>query len=124
MEIMEQVLLKSGTKGRMISTPKTKAKNTEASNKGSLKFILRGKKLKGKFALVKLKNAAMNAWLLVKDKDEFAVSEPYNSEENTPKSSPINKALQKEASKPVKTAKPQAKPAKAESKKKRQLKTP
>ena len=53
---------------------------------GSLKFILHGKKLKGEFALVKMKNTDDNSWLLIKHKDEFAES-PYNAEENTsPKS--------------------------------------
>jgi bifunctional non-homologous end joining protein LigD len=40
--------------------------------KGSLKFTLHGKKLKGEFALVKLKNAENNAWLLIKHRDKFA----------------------------------------------------
>lgn len=62
---------------------------------GNLKFVLRGKKLKGEFALVKLKGKQENAWLLIKHKDEFAVDEEYNSEEDTPKNSPINKWLDK-----------------------------
>jgi len=43
-------------------------------NKGDLKFILKGKKLKGEFALVKMKNPKMgkNAWLLIKKKDKYA----------------------------------------------------
>jgi len=41
--------------------------------KGSLKFSLQGKKLKGEFALVKLKNDAKgNAWLLIKHRDKYA----------------------------------------------------
>lgn len=40
--------------------------------KGSLKFRMHGKKLKGEFALVKLKNSDDNAWLLIKHRDEFA----------------------------------------------------
>ena len=42
---------------------------------GSLKFRLSGKKLKGEFALVHIKNNRQkgdNAWLLIKHKDEFA----------------------------------------------------
>ncbi|MBC7863910.1 MAG: 3'-phosphoesterase [Bacteroidia bacterium] len=62
---------------------------------GSIKFILHGKKLKGEFALVKIKGRQENAWLLIKHKDEFAVHENYNSEEDTPKNSPINKWLAK-----------------------------
>jgi bifunctional non-homologous end joining protein LigD len=40
--------------------------------KGSLKFKMNGKKLKGEFALVKLKNAQNNAWLLIKHRDKYA----------------------------------------------------
>jgi bifunctional non-homologous end joining protein LigD len=40
--------------------------------KGSLKFRMHGKKLKGEFALVKLKNAEDNSWLLIKHRDEHA----------------------------------------------------
>lgn len=60
---------------------------------GSLKFRLYGKKLKGEFALVKIKGRQENAWLLLKHKDEYAVDEEYNSETFTSKSSPINKWL-------------------------------
>jgi len=46
-------------------------------NKGDLRFILNGKKLKGEFALVKMKNPKMgkNAWLLIKKKDKYASNE-------------------------------------------------
>src|SRR6478609_1364319 len=42
--------------------------------KGSIKIVLKGKKLKGEFALVKIKDTSRgkNAWLLIKHKDEFA----------------------------------------------------
>jgi bifunctional non-homologous end joining protein LigD len=40
--------------------------------KGSLKFRMIGNKLKGEFALVKLKNAENNAWLLIKHRDKYA----------------------------------------------------
>lgn len=63
-------------------------------DQGNLKFILHGKKLKGEFVLVKLKGK-INAWLLIKHNDEFAVKEDYNSEDYTPKNSPINKWLLK-----------------------------
>ncbi|MBE8715069.1 DNA ligase D [Sphingobacterium hungaricum] len=48
---------------------------------GSLKFVLNGKVLKGEFALVKMKSSDDNAWLLIKHKDKFAVSEGYDSED-------------------------------------------
>lgn len=61
---------------------------------GNLKVRLFGKKLKGEFALVKLKGKEDNAWLLIKHNDEYAIHEDYNSEDDTPKSSPINKWLE------------------------------
>jgi bifunctional non-homologous end joining protein LigD len=39
---------------------------------GSLKFTLHGEKLKGEFALVRLKNSEDNAWLLIKHRDKYA----------------------------------------------------
>ena len=86
---------------------------------GNLKFRMFGKKLKGEFALVKLKGKQPapvpvrtgmtrsdgdNTWLLIKHNDEHAVSEDYNSEENTPKNSPINKWLAE--NKPEKLSRP------------------
>jgi bifunctional non-homologous end joining protein LigD len=55
-------------------------KNTEAVEdkfksglqEGLLSFILNGKKLKGEFALVKLKIKQKNAWLLIKKEDQYA----------------------------------------------------
>jgi bifunctional non-homologous end joining protein LigD len=44
----------------------------KALQAGSVKIKMFGKKLKGEFALVKLKNAENNAWLLIKHKDEYA----------------------------------------------------
>lgn len=70
---------------------------------GSLKFILHGKKLKGEFALVKMKNAENNAWLLIKHKDKFAKDE-YDAEENTAKNSSVTKFLE-EKKKPKKQQK-------------------
>jgi bifunctional non-homologous end joining protein LigD len=39
---------------------------------GKVEFVLKGKKLKGHFALVKQQDRAENAWLLLKQKDKFA----------------------------------------------------
>lgn len=41
-------------------------------HKGHLSFILTGKKLKGEFALVKMKGRQENAWLLLKKDDKYA----------------------------------------------------
>jgi bifunctional non-homologous end joining protein LigD len=68
-------------------------KNLKAGLKaGSLKFTLHGKKLKGEFALVKLKGKEENSWLLIKHNDQYAVDN-YDSEKETTASSPINKWL-------------------------------
>jgi bifunctional non-homologous end joining protein LigD len=40
--------------------------------KGDVKFVLHGEKLKGAFALVKMKGRGENAWLLIKKHDEDA----------------------------------------------------
>lgn len=63
---------------------------------GNLKFVLHGKKLKGEFALVRLKprdGEKGNSWLLIKHSDEFAVTKMYDSEKETAARSPINKWL-------------------------------
>ncbi len=38
--------------------------------RGDMKFVLHGQKLKGEFALVRMKGAEDNAWLLIKKKDD------------------------------------------------------
>ena len=48
--------------------------------KGELKFSLQGKKLRGEFVLVRLKNGDKN-WLLIKHKDRYAVNVVYNAED-------------------------------------------
>ncbi|MDD5578961.1 MAG: DNA polymerase ligase N-terminal domain-containing protein [Methylobacter sp.] len=73
----------------------TEIKLLQALKAGHLKIILHGKKLKGEFALVKLKAKKDNAWLLIKHKDSYAVQENYDSEADTPKNSPINQWLSK-----------------------------
>jgi len=40
--------------------------------KGDLKFVLHGEKVKGAYALVKIKGRGENAWLLIKKKDDEA----------------------------------------------------
>jgi bifunctional non-homologous end joining protein LigD len=93
----------NGTYADIENSPEEKAvKNIRAGLKeGNLKFQLFGKKLKGEFALVKLKGKEDNSWLLIKHNDEYAVDTAYNSEEDTPKNSPINKWLE-ENKKPTK----------------------
>ncbi len=57
---------------------KSLKKNLES---GDFKFKLSGKKLKGEFALIKIRDEKQNAWLLIKHRDEHAVNKPYNSED-------------------------------------------
>jgi bifunctional non-homologous end joining protein LigD len=85
----------SGSYADIENSTKEKAeKNLLAGLKaGNLKFQLFGKKLKGEFALVKLKSKEDNSWLLIKHNDAYAVDTDYDSEEDTPKNSPINKWL-------------------------------
>jgi bifunctional non-homologous end joining protein LigD len=53
---------------------------------GSLSFILKGKKLKGEFSLVKTAARGENAWLLIKKKDAFARDEDISKNERSVKS--------------------------------------
>ena len=92
-------------KGTYTTIEQTEGANTQKKlikdlNEGNLKFKLKGKKLKGEFALVKLKGKQENAWLLIKHNDKFAVA-AYDSEKETIAKSPINKWLE-ENKEPVK----------------------
>ncbi len=51
-------------------------------SRGHISFVLNGQKLKGEFALVRLKRAEENSWLLIKAKDEFAQS-PWRPQDET-----------------------------------------
>lgn len=59
--------------------------------KGQLKFVMKGKNIKGSFALVRLRDK--KNWLLIKHRDEHAVDE-YDSEEVPPIKSGGNKTWQ------------------------------
>ncbi len=85
----------SGTYSDIDNSPKELAekKLLTGLKSGDLKFQLFGKKLKGEFALVKIKTKEENSWLLIKHHDKYAVNTEYNSEEQTKKNSPINKWL-------------------------------
>ena len=51
------------------------------AQEGSLKIVLHGEKLKGEFALVKMRSAKdENAWLLIKHNDAYAVHVAYDAE--------------------------------------------
>lgn len=65
----------------------TEKEALQSLKKGELKFLLKGKKLKGEFVLVRLKNDEKN-WLLIKHKDEFSTNTIYNAEDQTGKTIP------------------------------------
>ena len=69
-------------KGEVISA-KEFTKNLHG---GSIKFRMRGRKLKGEFALVNLKKDE-KSWLLIKHRDKHATDEEYNAEDHAKKSS-------------------------------------
>ncbi len=75
----------------------TQKEMRKALKAGSIKVVLHGKKLKGEFALVKIKSRQAgdkdNTWLLIKHNDKYAVEGSYDSEKLTAANSPINKAL-------------------------------
>ena len=50
---------------------------------GSLKFNLKGQKLKGEFALVKTKQMGENTWLLIKHSDGFASEEDITKQDKS-----------------------------------------
>jgi bifunctional non-homologous end joining protein LigD len=62
------------------------AQFNKALHAGSIKFKMKGKKLKGEFALVNMKKDD-KTWLLIKHRDKYATDEAYNSEDYAKKSS-------------------------------------
>lgn len=66
-----------------VITPAEFARNLK---KGSIKFRMKGKLLKGDFALVNMKKDE-KTWLLIKHRDKYATDEDYNSEDYAKKSS-------------------------------------
>lgn len=60
--------------------PQTDFDVAEGLSKGSLKFVLKGRRLKGKWALVKMKGRGENNWLLIKERDEYAKTGDENGQ--------------------------------------------
>lgn len=82
-----------------------------AYKKGNLKFELKGRKIKGGFALVNLKKDGGKSWLLIKHRDGHALDEDYNAEvfsrnkkkeDVSLKNGSPKKAAKKTTNKPVK----------------------
>lgn len=57
-----------GSEGRQDN----EAEARKGLERGNLKFILDGEKVRGEFALVKIKNDQANSWLLIKKNDRYA----------------------------------------------------
>jgi bifunctional non-homologous end joining protein LigD len=77
---------------------------------GNLKFVLHGKKLKGEFALVRMKDSEQNAWLLIKHRDKYAVDKKYNAEDEvTAKVKKMGKDFKKDEADLPKTVKSEIK---------------
>ena len=51
--------------------------------KGNIKFVLNGKKIKGSFALVRTKGGKGNQWLLIKHKDDFATDDDITAKDKS-----------------------------------------
>lgn len=86
--------------------------------KGSLKIKMNGSKLKGEFALVKLKNAENNAWLLIKHRDKYAKEMDVTKKDKSVVSGKTLDAIEK-TSKNVWGSSPKKKTASKKSRKQR-----
>src|SRR6188508_1629833 len=86
--------------------------------KGSLKFKMNGTKLKGEFALVKLKNAEKNAWLLIKHRDKYAKETDVTKKDKSVVSGKTIQAIEK-TSKNIWSNSPKKKSASKKSRKQR-----
>src|SRR6478735_7565254 len=70
----------------------------EELEKGSIHFVLEGKKLQGAFTLLKMKGKQEDAWLLMKKDDEFATHDLYDPEAHLKNKSAKPKAERKKKS--------------------------
>ena len=62
--------------------------------KGSVKLILKGKKLNGEFALIKTKGMGENAWLLIKHNDKYASETDITKKDKSVKSNKTLKQIE------------------------------
>ena len=67
---------------------------TEGIESGRLEFVLHGRKLRGKFALIRMqgRSRGKDNWLLIKMKDEFAHPDGATTESSAPKAKTTTKA--------------------------------
>ena len=85
-------------------TPDEPTENAEKTlladlKKGHLSFILKGKKLKGEFSLIKLKGKQENAWLLIKKQDPHATESDILNQNKSVTSSRTLEELEKNSKK-------------------------
>jgi bifunctional non-homologous end joining protein LigD len=66
-------------------------------HKGHLNFILKGKKLKGEFSLVKIKGDQENAWLLIKKADKHSTTKDILEKKKSVLSNSTLEALEKKS---------------------------
>ncbi len=55
----------------------------EQLNRGELRFLLFGEKLRGEFALIRLPRLGDNAWLLIKKRDQYASTKDVTREDQS-----------------------------------------
>ncbi len=84
---------------------------------GSLKFRLKGKKIKGEFALVRTKGMGDNAWLLIKHKDRYATDKDITLKNKSVQSKKTLEQVRTTSSKIYQPSKKAVKPQKATAKK-------
>jgi bifunctional non-homologous end joining protein LigD len=94
--------------------PDEQTENTEKKlladlKKGRLSFILKGKKLKGEFSLVKLHGKQENAWLLIKKSDDFASEKDILEDDKSVLSKRTLDELEEKSKKEIPTEKSKSK---------------
>jgi bifunctional non-homologous end joining protein LigD len=101
----EMIIWDEGTYQAIESKSRVESEATirEGFDKGSLKFVLHGQKLRGEFTLVRMKDESGKQWLLVKKEDEYASSTDILAEEHSVRSGATVQNL-RDNEQPLKTA--------------------
>lgn len=81
-EYIPEVEVSKGVRKQITEKKEAEKTMSEGIKKGEIKFFLKGRKVKGSFALVKTRIGGMeNAWLMIKHKDKF-VKKNYDAKKN------------------------------------------
>lgn len=80
------IIWDNGTYEPYHDSPNDEATLRKGLKKGHLTFFLHGKKLKGEFALIKMRGSNDKSWLLVKKNDEFALAQDITRQSASVKS--------------------------------------